>query len=405
MTAGVLAVLIPTRNRSDLATAAVRSVTESGDANIRVIVSDNSTDVAETRKLEQFHSNLGDPRLSVIRPKAPLSMTKHWDWAIEQVLADRSVTHALVLADRMMFKRGALDAVVRVVADYPDDVIMYADDKVIDDDEPVAVVKVRWRGVLARVSTRRLLQMTSQGQLFPVPRMLNSVAPRAALETVRRRFGTIFGSASPDFCFAYRCLAVTDTVLYYDRAPVFHYALRVSNGFAFARGERTAASEDYLRTIGEPPTAFAPVPEIITPNNAVISEYCRVREETASDKFPPMNRDRYLQLISADIARIRVPELRRQMESALAAHGRPASRPSLLTFLKRVLSLPAAGPMRRFWRFLSRTANLNPPGDAPITFANSDQAIAHMRTVPRRRHMTSLHLRVLFGTYERLGRY
>jgi hypothetical protein len=222
---------------------------------------------------------------------------------------------------------------------------------------------------------------------------------------VRRRFGTIFGSASPDFCFAYRCLAVTDTVLYYDRAPVFHYALRVSNGFSFQRGERTAASEDYLATIGESPTAFAPAPEIVTPNNAVISEYCRVRQETGSDKFPPMKPDRYLQVIASDIARVRVPELRRQMERALAAHGVASSRPSLLTLVKRVLSLPVAPPTRRFWSFLSRTANLNPPGDAPITFPSSDEAVAHMRTTPRRRHLTSLHLRVLFGTYERLGRY
>jgi hypothetical protein len=171
------------------------------------------------------------------------------------------------------------------------------------------------------------------------------------------------------------------------------------------RGERTAASADYLSTIGESPTAFAPIPEIVTPNNAVISEYCRVRQETGSAKFPPVNRERYLQVVASDIARIRVPEVRREMSEALAAHGRVSSRPSLLGLLRRVLSLPVARPTRPFWRFLSRTANLNPPGDAPLMFANRDEAIAHIRTKPRRRHVTALHLRVLFGNYERLGRY
>ena len=115
--------------------------------------------------------------------------------------------------------------------------------------------------------------------------MLNCVVPRGVLDAVRMRFGSVFSSISPDWNFAYRALEVVDSLLYFHKANWF--IIRSPEAMA---GVRTSALEtvrmiNFLASWRLPVNFKAPYPEIITVWNALIHEYCSVREEAQSKKI------------------------------------------------------------------------------------------------------------------------
>ena len=74
----------------------------------------------------------------------------------------------------------------------------------------------------------------------------------------------------------------------------------------------------------------APYPEIITVWNGLIHEYCSVREEAQSTKFPELDLAAYRQSLAAGIAAIEDPVLKLDMETKLQARGgKPAMQRSL----------------------------------------------------------------------------
>lgn len=62
-TYGQTLIVVPTRNRADLARKAIRSVLDQREADVRVLVSDNSTSEAELEELAAFCDALKDERL------------------------------------------------------------------------------------------------------------------------------------------------------------------------------------------------------------------------------------------------------------------------------------------------------------------------------------------------------
>src|SRR5438045_4065205 len=99
-----LVVVIPTRNRSDLARNAVESVISQVDCAVDVFVSDNSTTSESRSDLSSYCHELGNERLRYLAPPAPLPMAKHWDWAMQQALSLYDSAHFTFLTDRMLFK-------------------------------------------------------------------------------------------------------------------------------------------------------------------------------------------------------------------------------------------------------------------------------------------------------------
>jgi glycosyltransferase involved in cell wall biosynthesis len=118
-------VVIPTRNRGSIAMNAIRSVLDQEAENVDLLVSDNSTSESDRETLASFHASCADKRLRYVRPPEPLSMTAHWEWAIQQALGSYSASHFLFLTDRMMFRSGAVNDVLRLAARYPDKIISY----------------------------------------------------------------------------------------------------------------------------------------------------------------------------------------------------------------------------------------------------------------------------------------
>lgn len=369
-------VVIPTRNRAQLAMNAVRSVRDQPVDDFRILVSDNSTSAADREALESFCASLGDSRLRYVRPPEPFAMPAHWEWVIEKALADYDATHFTYLTDRMMFRDGTLKDVLELAALYPDKVITYNHDRICDDARPIRVEQYQVTGKLLEVESQRLISLFAEAVLHHgLPRMLNCIVPRRVFKSLRERFGNVFTSIAPDFNFTFRCLDLEDSILFYDMSPLFHYALDRSNGASASRGEATPDTDDFEKNL---PVDNAirnyatPIPSLITSTNAAYNEYLIYKKETGSAKFVDVDVQKYLRANATEITDVRDPRLREEMHALLVKHG---------------LSEEVADQSRPAWRArlssvvgkLKRTGSETPSHEPE--FANLDEAIHYLRHV------------------------
>jgi len=316
-----LAVVIPTRNRPDLALTAARTSLDQLPAGGRVVVSDNSSPSNRDR-LSAKCEGLSDPRLDHIAPPGDLDMTAHWQWALEQTLARSDVSHVAVLTDRMVFRDGELANVSALASSHPDDVVSYNIDHIDDRVSPPMLIQYAWSGGVRRLDSGRLLKAASRGRFPPcIPRLMNCVAPRSALERVAERFGSVCGSIAPDYSFGFRCLDVLDTTLHYDKSALLAAGLERSIGSSIVRGRLSEEGADFVAALDSTMNRATPLPELNAWPNPMFQIYCDVRGESSSSRVPPLHRGRYLAALAKGVAGLEDEEARRQGREALAGAG------------------------------------------------------------------------------------
>lgn len=109
-----LCIVVPTRNRADLAANAISSILASRRPDVSVIVSDNSSDERQKQELSAFCVSRREANLAYLTPPEPMSMTRHWDWAVTRAMTQKEASHISILTDRMCFLPGGLAGVVNV---------------------------------------------------------------------------------------------------------------------------------------------------------------------------------------------------------------------------------------------------------------------------------------------------
>lgn len=300
---------------------ALDSVLRAGVPGVEVVVSDNSTDPEASELIERSCASAGDGA-HYVRPPEPLPMAAHWEW-LWRLVADRfAPTHVTYLTDRSVFRAGALAQLVEIAARHPGQVVSYSWDHVKDATTPVELVQAQWTGELLELDTRRLLVLASRGTIGDhLPRLMDCVAPAAVVEAVARRFGDVFGPIAPDYRFAYRCLAVCDTILFLDRACLIERGMAQSAGGSFLRGSPNEHAERFARELTEPRFAATPEPRFETNANAILQEYCAVRAEAGGERLPPLDPWWYLAANAVSASRIRDPAWRSRTEELLRANG------------------------------------------------------------------------------------
>lgn len=403
-------IVIPTRNRAELACNAITSVlTQTGADTVSILVSDNSTDETESTRLQQFCAAQNDARLQYVRPPEPLPMGKHWEWAMEQTLQDAATSHVLYLTDRMIFKQGELCELLKAAAKYPTKIISYGNDGIYDLEEPIRLVQVSWTGNLYEVPSSEFLRLTSQMVIHHgLPRLLNCLVPRPVLEAVKSRYGNICTAIAPDFCFAYRSLEREDSILFFDRTTLVHYALDRSNGMSQGRGVTNKDHADFLANLESRQLNYAaPVPEFRTVANAIIHEYAIVQQESGSPKFPELNRANYFNSISSEIQGIANPALQQEMRELLARQDRGTMQSNRFAKLAKLFSLPrlrikfwwilTGARFQPLWKKLQNRYGTEPPGvrDFLTEFGTVKEALEYSSTHPRRRNPGASYLETL----------
>lgn len=318
-----LLILIPTRNRAELAVRAIGSVLNTHRDSVRVVVSDNSTDELQKAQLQTFAASCCDVRLALQHPPEPMTMTHHWAWALERAIDRTDASHVVVLTDRMVFKRHGLADLLRVIAEHSFDIVSYNHDRVIDHRTPVSAELQPWSDKVFTLLSSRLLRLSADC-VFPqaLPRLLNCVVPAQILREVRQKCGNVVSSTAPDHNFAYRALGLFDTIAYWDRAPIVHYALERSNGESTARGIVSPDNANFFSLIDGVPFASAPIPGMRTIGNAVLHEYCVAQAELCSGKFPPIEAIAYANMIAKELEVMENRPLAAEMTAMLKQYKR-----------------------------------------------------------------------------------
>jgi hypothetical protein len=356
-----LAIVIPTRNRAQMAVRSADSALASigNRDDVAVIISDNSTDPVESSILDAYMA-ASDPRVVLIRPSSPLSMTAHWNFAIDHAMTSTDCTHVTFLTDRMLVREPGMHQVLDVLAAFPDDMLSFTYDRIEDVRLPVIYRPLPRSGELLRIESAQLLAMSAR-MVFPscLPRMLNSIAPRQHLENIRLRFGNVFASSAPDFCFCYRTLDLRQSLLFLDRSVLINYGQGRSNGSSFARGVMTRDSDDFVQNLGAGGMNHAaPLPEFLTVGNAVVHEYCVGKRASRSGKFPELTDTAYRDMLAAEVRQYVDPQLTRESLAKL-----------------RQLGWADRWPVRlRRWKTLATTTAL---GLLARRFASVDDAVAY----------------------------
>ncbi len=422
--AGVsLALIIPTRNRADLAAAAVRSLLDRPGCRVCVFVSDNSPEGEEARRLADFCGSLNDPRVVYMRPPEPMPMPEHWDWAVRQALARSDATHFGVHYDRRVTKPGHLGLAARVVARHPGLLLTYSHDQVADFPTRVTVYQTPWTGKVYRIQVSRVLELTAQARIddmaHALPVLSNCIVPREAIEGIIRRFGNLCVSTGPDSCFTYRFCALNDQYVYLDRALDVLYASHRSNGLGYFRNKTDGDFGDFLKMWGERRwLEAAPIPGINLGQNMLYHEYELVRR-VVGDRFPPIDLDCYLRDLAAALRWVEDPEVKDALRALLMERGwreesasEQANEPA-----EESQAAPTGGPgrvrrplrarlapgnvvasvharARNKWAYLKSRQGLvlfladylgiKPPHIHAFTFENDERALRYALSYPRR---------------------
>jgi hypothetical protein len=384
-----LLVVIPTRNRAQLAIGAIQSVLSQEVDNVRVLVSDNSTIAEEATSLSRYCEQLKDERLRYLATPADLPMSPHWDWAMKQAL-QFDATHLTVLTDRMVFRPGELRPMIEHVKRHPANVLSYKHDKVIDYQRPVKIALQPWTGKLFELRAERLLALTAQCLMHEcLPRMLNCVVPRSLFERIETRFGAIFGSVAPDFNFCYKALALEEVIIFFDKAILIHRALDRSNGETLASGFRVRDHADFLNSIRFEQVNFVtPVPEIRTRFNFIANEYCLIRKESGSPRFPELSRDNYLKFLAMELSGCEDLNFKNEMMEILRSHGwePPAAaneKPDSSAKKTRLTAKLRDKLTKRLGSARAKDRALTPAEIDELEFNDSDEALAYAFEFPR----------------------
>ena len=389
---------------------AIESVLRSGRRDVMIVVSDNSSKSDERDRLEEFCARLPASAVKYVRPPNELTMPAHWEWLWHTIRNAVAPSHVAYLTDRLVFVAGALTQLMEIVDRHPDQVVSYHWDYVKDTETPVELVQTQWTGRLLELDARRLLELSSRGQFGNyLPRLMTCIAPVGTVAQIERRFGDVFGSIAPDYRFAYRCLALCDTILYLDRACLIEHGMRRSAGAGYRHGTLNEDARDFAHRLADPRFGHTPVPEFETVANAMFQEYCGVRAEFGGDRFPRPQRGHYLAANAASIARIADPRWRARMRDLLRDHGwtRTSSARYALALAGEIAGyfLRHPGALGRSVKrqlvdrppgtpaeYLLPRAGLNPPIRDDLTFETSAEAIAHAEAHPRPRTPYAWHV-------------
>lgn len=390
----------------------MQSVLDSQLSDVQVLVSDNSTDLDQASALAGYCSGKD---LEYVRPPEPLPMASHWEWALGHALQDRAVSHVAFLTDRMIMQPGALAALSNGVRNCPAKVVSYAHDRLNDYRRPVELEQAAWSGRAVEIPSPvfvRQISRSIQTTNMAMPRLLNCVVPRAIVETIRERFGAACDDAiSPDYAFAFRCLAVVDTIVFYDRPVVLHYALDRSNGASVARGLMSPDHADFVGSLrGRDVLPAAPEPGILTVFNSIINEYCAVQRLSG---WPVVDLAPYLDTLRQEAAQMEAGPRKRELLERLS-RSRASERPrrSLSARLRqaaRIVRSPTRIGQRLWsvaarWTFVPRMAErltghgTSHPDVRISQCVSRDEGLALARACPRKPHRTISWLEVGLGS-------
>jgi hypothetical protein len=379
-----IAIVIPTRNRPELAVKAVKSLLGQ-KTGLDIIVSDNSSSAGKVRDFCQSRKGV-----HFLRPPSELPMPEHWDWAVRQAMALSPATHFSVHYDRKISRPGAWARVASAVAQRPDLLMTLAQDFVSHVPPPLRLWQTPWTGKTWSIRTAGVASLLANGRVVLIahtlPILSNCVVPRDVLDRIVTRFGDLCSSTGPDSAFMARFLALNESYVHFDRAIGILHGSERSNGLGYLRGTGGDFA-DYQKSWGDRPwLAAAPIPGINLGSNMLFHEYELVRRATG-DRLPPIDPAAALDDLSQDLKWVADPDRKAELRRILQDHGwngaepepQPEPPPGWYEYQRKVL-------LRARW--LGRV----PDTITGFSFRDDAEALRHGLKYPRRAQSQPDHL-------------
>jgi len=379
-----IAVVIPTRNRQQLAINAVRSLLDQNPA-LDIILCDNST---SAEPLQEFCR--GDARVSYLRPEGELSMPANWDFAVRRAMELSPATHFSVHYDRKLSKPGAWAKLAELAGRIPDRLITFGADVIAAHPPPLRLWQTPWTGGAYEIESGRVARLLASGQIGRISHLLpilsNCLVPRPILNRIVERFGDLCDSTGPDSTFMWRFLALEAGYVHCDIATAIYYASHRSTGVGYLRNKGGDFS-DFMQTYGERSWLdHAPIPGLNLGQNLLYHEHELVRRQTG-ERLPPLDREAVLDDLAGFLQWVAEPGLRESFRRLLREHGWTGSEPE-----------PYPRPTWRsiVWQKLTRIRmkllGETPPHICGFSFRNDEEALSFALRYPRRAEPDRTHL-------------
>jgi hypothetical protein len=398
-----LAVVIPTRNRAEMAIAAIRSLIEQEAEGLRVFVSDNSSASDQVDLLSAFCHGLEDPRVTYWRAPADSPQGSHWDWAVRQALARSDASHVTVHYDRKVTRPGQVALWLRMATRFPDSVFTYVTDGITSAPPPLRLWQPPWTGRIFLINTRRTAAVTARGEALEIghalPVLSNCFVPRTVVESIVKRFGTLCESTTADSCFAYRFCALHDEYLHLDRSMSILYGSHRSAALGYLSGGGGDFA-DYRRTWrGESWLDAAPVPGLNLGYNMLFHEYELVRREVG-DRLPPLDRAGCLRDLGRGLSWVVDPDTRAALREGLIDTGWDGVLPEFVwdsstdpSWRERYRRVRQALTL-----FLADRVGVRPSSISGFAFSSDEEALGYALRYPSRPVSHAAHLSILEPT-------
>lgn len=307
-------IVIPTRNRPDLAAAALASVAWQDEEDCEIILSDNSTEPASVAQGRAAAERLKDDRrVRYIRPPAPLEMPDHWEFATKHAGGD----YLLILTDRFVMRPGTLAILKRLIEDQPGgppEILTWKGEASFTANG--CFVETAYAGRPRVRTTEDVLQEFASSAQWrsallgsnSLPRGLNSAVRRAIIEEARSRYGRAYAAVSPDYTCAFHQLVLARRLVELD-FPFYVGHGDASNGATLLRN----GVSRYTDPLGVDPFEECPL-AIDTVMNTTIRDYLWVKRTTGAD-MPPIDMVGYL------LINYRELQIKREVGSPLDVAG------------------------------------------------------------------------------------
>jgi hypothetical protein len=250
MSAPRFSVAIPTKNRPESTSNAVRSVLQQTFTDLEIVVCDNS-DEAEAIETARAARAFNDPRIRYVRTSGTLSMPDNW----ERAVAETGGEFVTILTDRSVLRRDALQRVHQAAESTGLKLFAWFPDHFGRGQSPErGRQKFGRRACSTREFTfesRRVLDYFLNGQPKcsgkVLPKLMTAACHRSVIEQIRSsRVGRVCPPVCPDYTSGFLMLAHVDRFLLFD--DTFFVSCGVGNGSSF-RGRGTLAHR-FLQDLG-----------------------------------------------------------------------------------------------------------------------------------------------------------
>ena len=239
-------IVLPTKNRPELLRDVISSVLWQNFDDYELIVSDNFNDRQTYEAVAEFEN---DRHLKYFRTGSELNMPDHWEWATLKAIGQ----YTLVLTDRSVLKRGALNEIFNLIKTSGSAAVYSWRWSLFDNERNIIfgdsatyqgdprIIKIIKSEDLAR-------SFLESQQRFPyvLPRGLNSCYRFDVAENIRGKFGRLFMPAAPDFTSAFLFLSQVDEIYYINQSLFLSQGLEISTGGQAVLSTATS----YLNTLG-----------------------------------------------------------------------------------------------------------------------------------------------------------